>query len=1856
MEATGKKGEEEEQEEDDDQEPAPLISQQALKDRLWTIVTEGKFKDLKKFFHIFRKNDVPLDDFNDDFDEDGGNVLMQCVKEGCDRGNSFGRDYIKCIRLLIEKGTSTDDQDKAGRTPLHWAVFSKNVNFVNELIESGADPTIRDQDGMDPFHLSIIIGAKEIFNSIVRDREVEFLDHKDGKGVPPVVAAIQHRQLDFARRLLDLGVDINATDRRLKRTALHYAISLKRLDLYELLLKYKPEVDVADYQGKTVFHRVCGNKDPRYFQKLIETYNGIPEDVMDQAADDGMTPVIIACQNGNPEQLKELLDKGASASDADKTGKSALHYCADNLETQCAEMILHKDGDLLNSKDEQGFTPLHMAVIGGNAPLLRLLLKKDADINCLDNEHHTVAHWATVCGHLEVLEILLENGADVSRADSHEAFPIHYAAQMNGKENGHTDPKIGEKVLKKLVDNGVPTDVLDKDGRQPLLWAASAGNSESCKLLVKAGADVNAIDKDGLSALHCAASRGHVKCIETLKNLGANVDLADKNNCTALFYAITLGNKECTKALLKFGSNPNHQDNRGRTPTHCAAIKGCVDTVKMLDKHTAQLWTPSIREDCPIHEAAQGGFCDVVKYLLKWKNDPSAVNIPNKGGRTCLHISAIVNNLPLCKLLIDNGADKNAAMIHKDKTYTPYDAAVVKGNQETAEYIKGKGGNSASNLDKTGKRESKSAKSRRSVLTLESTPEEREKEEQAEYDKKGDVILTPVSSPSKGKKGGKGDKDKDREQDKEAEKKHKEAEKKGKDEQKSDGEEDEDEEDAKDPGVKPLVAAGVGLKAKDKKNKDKEADTKKKTKGKSEEEKDSEKQRKESRSEEEEEEKDTIDKTVPLGKAGVGAKRKGKGEKEEETEAEVEEEEAEDDNIDEAGKKSRKSSEQDDEAARVAAAAAAATAVKVKRRGSKEAGKKDSRGDSGVEADSEQESSEEDGQKEKGKEKSEQPKGKTGQTAGGRVHRKKRKADTVEEEEEEEEEKEEGESAGKQDTAALAAAALLAEEEKKKKSKQEKGKEDQNEEKKQRDLEEQKKKKESEKLKEEERKKKEADKFKEDERKKREAAEKLKEEEKKKKAEQIKEAEKKKKAEQLKEEERKKKEAAEKLKEEEKKKKEAANRKGLRVATPKQGGKTGIEAQDHSHAPAAGAAGIGLKAALSAGKDNKEKAEVQKEEVGIQTDRKEEKEKPKTTDTGIQTKKNHTRQSGSQTELSGDQVVSRESSLDRQPKSRVRTASKDGESEGEFEVPKGSPESEAEALRVAAAKRSVSRAESESNREEKPQSRQRVIQSPAKVPTDGRISQGLLTNSRKPSRQRTFERSDSPELSSGEDIDEKDYVDAQPRSRKQRAQNKLQNRTRRLRNRQVAGVYHPDRLSKPISVHKQIKDKKKLARERDSQLNGGLVEMDRSDEISDLEHSILRTRRGGGRCVNSIQESVRRYQSERRMVRQLHQLKRAQIYTGPMHDVVLFSKLMDVYRNNAPHDGDSTLDSQVLEDWEGYLRDNFEDKEDQLQFVSHFYEDDRTGLRSGTNTVRTRPSRSEKSANSAKRSVDNRYAELRFKEEFDMTEREAEREALDDRMKDAAKKTDESLKSVHSKTSNSLNEAKKVNDQLQNDFRRDVTDRLKSGNSTKRERQWLIQESLSDEAQSQAESAEKARREKYKEWHKKKNEELRRKLLNVYGPDQDYSDLKNSKAHSFKSSTPRIAYTSTPRPKSQITMTSGGMSQAQYGMDREITVQMTEYGMRRVKKEPDNPFGNKVKSKKGLVRKGVLEQDHSEANWTPKFDGSLRPRAGLVFVEPDIYDEALKDEQRMKKAYSIAARSSANVTMDDERLLGPVSS
>ncbi|KAL1110461.1 hypothetical protein AAG570_007991 [Ranatra chinensis] len=77
--------------------------------------------------------------------------------------------------------------------------------------------------------------------------------------------------------------------------------------------------------------------------------------------------------------------------------KSALHYCCESGEAgaRCAAALVSVAPHLVPLKDQDGYTALHLAVIAGNLPLIRLLISKGAHIDAVDNEGHTSVHWAT---------------------------------------------------------------------------------------------------------------------------------------------------------------------------------------------------------------------------------------------------------------------------------------------------------------------------------------------------------------------------------------------------------------------------------------------------------------------------------------------------------------------------------------------------------------------------------------------------------------------------------------------------------------------------------------------------------------------------------------------------------------------------------------------------------------------------------------------------------------------------------------------------------------------------------------------------------------------------------------------------------------------------------------------------------------------------------------------------------------------------------------------------------------------------------------------------------------------------------------------------------------------------------------------------------------------------------------------------------------------------------------------------------------------------------------------------------------------------------------------------------------------
>ena len=437
--------------------------------------------------------------------------------------------------------------------------------------------------------------------------------------------------------------------------------------------------------------------------KLLSIYVGKTEARQEKAEErrqEGITVLMAACQQGLEHDVRTILRRKPSlVRQRDRTGKTALHYCADNQSTACCQQILDLQPGLVNTADSEGCSPLTLAVLAGNTTILRYLLARQATIDAVDCELHSAVHWAVVCGELESLDVLCNAGAEINSPDIHSASPLHYAAQMCGPSVDQPDKaRTFLCVLRKLLARGADPSVLDKDLRTPALWAASAGSADAFLALVNYGASPSNIDADGLSALHCAASRGHRECLSVLSVLtDLNVNMRDNNGCTSLFYTVTLGYVKCTELLLECGAQTDLQDRKGRTAVHCGAAKGQLETLKVLRKFQAEMWPVNKKGETPLHLAVRSGRRDLISWLLHL--NPAAVDVASREGRTALHVAAATNNTEICAILLDWQADINKTMVTgRGKPTTPLDVALFRASKSCARFLQSRGGVRASKL------------------------------------------------------------------------------------------------------------------------------------------------------------------------------------------------------------------------------------------------------------------------------------------------------------------------------------------------------------------------------------------------------------------------------------------------------------------------------------------------------------------------------------------------------------------------------------------------------------------------------------------------------------------------------------------------------------------------------------------------------------------------------------------------------------------------------------------------------------------------------------------------------------------------------------------------------------------------------------------------------------------------------------------------------------------------------------------------------------------------------------------------------------------------------------------------------
>lgn len=95
-----------------------------------------------------------------------------------------------------------------------------------------------------------------------------------------------------------------------------------------------------------------------------------------------------------------MLGVGKKASAAVETPKgptmSALHWAAWHGQEAGIDMVLSRDKLLLDSRDDEGNTALHLGSRGGHGGIVAKLLAAKADVNCTNKQGDTLLHCAGV--------------------------------------------------------------------------------------------------------------------------------------------------------------------------------------------------------------------------------------------------------------------------------------------------------------------------------------------------------------------------------------------------------------------------------------------------------------------------------------------------------------------------------------------------------------------------------------------------------------------------------------------------------------------------------------------------------------------------------------------------------------------------------------------------------------------------------------------------------------------------------------------------------------------------------------------------------------------------------------------------------------------------------------------------------------------------------------------------------------------------------------------------------------------------------------------------------------------------------------------------------------------------------------------------------------------------------------------------------------------------------------------------------------------------------------------------------------------------------------------------------------------
>lgn len=205
-----------------------------------------------------------------------------------------------------------------------------------------------------------------------------------------------------------------------------------------------------------------------------------------------------AAESGDLQQLRTMIEARADLNQTTNKNMAPLHCTIKAGKYEATKLLLESGADAnLLGNDFIPRTPLMFAASMGDMNTVKLLLEHGADPHVLIDTRNNILYYAKE--HLDMFDFFVKKGVDYNNLNNQfDGSLLSIAAGM--KKDYAPDPDA-DKLVRYLLDLGMPANGLAEEEKVPIVNAARASNLAVIKTLIAHKADPDKSDKYNETAL-----------------------------------------------------------------------------------------------------------------------------------------------------------------------------------------------------------------------------------------------------------------------------------------------------------------------------------------------------------------------------------------------------------------------------------------------------------------------------------------------------------------------------------------------------------------------------------------------------------------------------------------------------------------------------------------------------------------------------------------------------------------------------------------------------------------------------------------------------------------------------------------------------------------------------------------------------------------------------------------------------------------------------------------------------------------------------------------------------------------------------------------------------------------------------------------------------------------------------------------------------------------------------------------------------------------------------------------------------------------------------------------------------------